>query len=74
VENIYPPRLHIFLWLLANNKLLTKDNLAKRNNLGDASCLFCIDFESVHHLFFDCCVAKNMWQQFADITGNWGRF
>jgi hypothetical protein len=27
-----PPRLHIFLWLLANNKILTRDNLAKRTN------------------------------------------
>jgi hypothetical protein len=24
------PKLHIFLWLLANNKTLTRDNLAKR--------------------------------------------
>jgi hypothetical protein len=27
-----PPRVHIFLWLLANNKTLTRDNLAKRKN------------------------------------------
>jgi hypothetical protein len=46
------PRLHIFLWILANNKFLTRDNLAKRNNLDDVSCLFCTDFESVHNLFF----------------------
>jgi hypothetical protein len=44
--------LHIFLWILANNKFLTRDNLAKRNNLDDVSCLFCTDFESVHNLFF----------------------
>jgi hypothetical protein len=25
-----PPKLHTFLWLLANNKTLTRDNLAKR--------------------------------------------
>jgi hypothetical protein len=25
-----PPRLHVFLWLLANNKVLTHDNLARR--------------------------------------------
>jgi hypothetical protein len=64
-----PSRLHIFLWLLANNKLLTRDNLAKRRDLDDASCLFCTDIESVHHLFFDCYVAKNMWQQFSEISG-----
>lgn len=25
-----PPRIDIFLWLLTNNKILTRDNLAKR--------------------------------------------
>jgi hypothetical protein len=25
------PRVHIFLWLLSNNKLMTSDNLLKRN-------------------------------------------
>jgi hypothetical protein len=29
---VVPPRVHIFLWLLANNKILTRDNLAKRRN------------------------------------------
>jgi hypothetical protein len=53
-----PPRLHIFLWLLANNKVLTRDNLSKRRELNDVSCLFCTEDESVHHLFFGCCVKK----------------
>jgi hypothetical protein len=34
-----PSRLHIFLWLLANNKVLTCDNLAKRRHVNDMSCL-----------------------------------
>jgi hypothetical protein len=46
-----PPRLHIFLCLLANNKTLTRDNLAKRRIIGDESCLFCDDKESIQHLF-----------------------
>jgi hypothetical protein len=29
---VVPPRVHIFLWLLSNNKTLTRDNLAKRRN------------------------------------------
>jgi hypothetical protein len=28
-----PSRLHVFLWLLVNNKVLTKDNLAKRRKV-----------------------------------------
>jgi len=27
---IIPPRIHIFLWLLSRNKLLTRDNLGKK--------------------------------------------
>jgi hypothetical protein len=45
------PRVHIFLWLLANNKTLTRDNLAKRRKVENESCLFCSERESVRHLF-----------------------
>jgi hypothetical protein len=50
---VVPPRVHIFLWLLANNKTLTRDNLAKRKNLDDESCLFCSESESIRHIFFE---------------------
>jgi len=29
---ITPPRIHIFLWLLSRNKLLTRDNLGKKGS------------------------------------------
>jgi hypothetical protein len=61
-------RLHIFLWLLANNKVLTRDNLSKRKNVDDKSCLFCTENESITHLFYECCVATNMWKEVAEIT------
>jgi hypothetical protein len=64
-----PSRLHIFLWLLANNKTLTRDNLAKRRKIEDPSSPFCREDESVAHLFFNCCVAKEMWREFAEILG-----
>jgi hypothetical protein len=38
-----PPRLHVFLWLLANNKLFTRDNLSKRQHLDDGPCVFCAE-------------------------------
>jgi hypothetical protein len=63
------PRIHIFLWLIANNKVLTRDNLVKRGNVDDKTCLFCKVYESVHHLFFGYCVAQLMWKHVADITG-----
>jgi cyanate permease len=56
-----PPRVQFFLWLLANNKTLTRDNLAKRREVNDPSCLFCNEQESVVHLFFGCIVARYVW-------------
>jgi hypothetical protein len=47
-----PSRVHIFLWLLANNKTLTRDNLSRRKSLDDKTCLFCNELESISHLFF----------------------
>ena len=61
-----PPRIHVFLWLLANNKLLTRGNLAKRKEIPDKTCLFCSEHESVHHIMFDCCVAKLIWGYIAE--------
>ena len=64
-----PPRIHVFLWLLANNKLLTRDNLAKRRDVEDLSCLFCSENETCHHLFFDCFVAKLIWPVIHELFG-----
>jgi len=55
-----PPRVHFFLWLLAKNKLLTRDNLNIRQKLDDVRCLFCSEDESIHHLFFDCVVSRQI--------------
>ena len=53
-----PPRVHMFLWLLVNKRVLAGDNLAKRRKVEDESCLFCNEKETSQHLFFDCAVAK----------------
>jgi hypothetical protein len=63
-----PSRLHMFLWLLANNKTLTRDNLAKRKTIEDRSCLFYSEDESIGHLFFYCCVSQIMWQEISEIS------
>jgi hypothetical protein len=60
-KSLYPLDYIFFLWLLTNNKVLTRDNLLKRRELNDVSCLFCTENESVNHLFFGCCVAKVLW-------------
>jgi hypothetical protein len=63
------PRVHVFLWLLVNNKLLSRDNLSKRQHVPDVSCVFCSEVESVTHLFFECVVASEMWNQISMLTG-----
>ena len=68
-----PPKIHVFLWLLSNNKLMTRDNLRKRHIIKPLDCVYCCCDESIHHLFFDCVVAKNLWSfvssQFSKAVG-----
>jgi hypothetical protein len=64
-----PSRIHIFLWLVANNKTLTRDNLAKRRPVDDLNYLFCTELETTNHLFFDCCVARVMWETISEVMG-----
>ena len=59
----------MFLWLLSNNKLLTRDNLSKRRPMADVTCVFCSENESIVHLFFECCVAKEVWSSCANSLG-----
>ena len=63
-----PPNIHIFLWLLAHNKLLVRENLIKRQHLNDLSCLFCSECENINHLFFECAVAMEIWRTIHSIT------
>jgi hypothetical protein len=62
-----PPKIHFFLWLLAHRKNLTRDNLVKRQNVDDLSCLFCAESETCDHLFFDCAIASAIWAEVRQI-------
>lgn len=64
-----PPRVQFFLWLLSKNDLLTHDNLAKRKNISDPTCLLCFENESIIHLFFGCCVSKLIWKYISELLG-----
>ena len=64
-----PPRVHFFLWLVINNRALTRDNLAKRRKVEDENCLFCLEKETIQHVFFDCVVARQCWRIVSDILG-----
>ena len=43
------PKIKIFLWLLENNVILTKDNMVRRKWIGSIACPFCDQEESVDH-------------------------
>jgi hypothetical protein len=50
-----PLRCKILMWLALTNKLLTWDNLEKRNWHGPNHCILCKQFpEYVSHLFISC--------------------
>jgi len=57
-----PLKIKIFLWYLDKGVILTKDNLIKRKWKGDAKCCFCNCDETIRHLFFECHLAKCVWQ------------
>ena len=56
-----PYKIKIFVWLLEQNAILTKDNMIKRNWVGVSTCFFCSLPETRDHLFFECVVAKVVW-------------
>ena len=64
-----PARIHIFLWLLVNNKLFTRDNLRKSQEVSDPTCVFCSEHESCFHLFSACVVAVEFWKAICTLTG-----
>jgi len=35
-----PAKIKFFIWLIENNAILTKDNMIKRNWIGDPHCYF----------------------------------
>jgi hypothetical protein len=47
-----PPKIHFFLWLVVHNKILTRDNLVKRQSVDDLTCVFCNEPETCTHMFF----------------------
>jgi hypothetical protein len=57
------PKINIFGWKLAHNKLLTGENMLKRGIMGPFRCALCKqDSESSTHLFLDCNFSKQVLQ------------
>ncbi|TVU47444.1 hypothetical protein EJB05_07047, partial [Eragrostis curvula] len=56
-----PQKIKIFMWLIENDAILTKDNMVKRKWQGDPTCYFCSQEETLDHLLFGCCISKVVW-------------
>jgi hypothetical protein len=54
-------RIKVFCWLAIKNRILTKENLKKKEWKRVELCEFCDDHETQEHLFFPCPLAKYVW-------------
>jgi hypothetical protein len=64
-----PEKIKIFMWMLVQKVILTKDNMLRKRWKGNPGCYFCGDVETVNHLMFTCPVAKVIWG-FIDLCFN----
>ena len=58
-----PLKFKLRLWLAIHNKLLTKENLNKRNWPGQLQCEFCSNLETTSHLFLSCSHISAFWSR-----------
>jgi hypothetical protein len=56
-----PEKIKIFMWLVVQKAILTKDNMLIRKWQGCPGCYLCNAPEMVDHLLFSCPVAKVIW-------------
>ena len=64
-----PPKVKIFVWLMENNAILTKDILIRRGWVADPKCSFYDNNKSISHPFFECPVTKVIWGIITTCTG-----
>jgi hypothetical protein len=57
-----PMKIKVFMWLVRRKRIMTKDLLLKRGWVGDSSCVFCGEHETIHHLFVTCPFINSIWQ------------
>jgi ribonuclease HI/exonuclease III len=57
------PKVNFFFWTLMHRKILTGENLLKRNIAGPHRCCLCREaMETSDHLFVGCHFANKVWQ------------
>jgi hypothetical protein len=57
-------KIKLFVWLIAENKILSWKNLQKRGWKGPGICNLCKkDRESTKHLFLNCSFTRSVWEE-----------
>jgi hypothetical protein len=57
-------KLNLFTWLVAENKILTWENLQHRGFNGPSYCILCKKSkETMHHLFVECSFSHAVWER-----------
>ncbi|XP_074298451.1 uncharacterized protein LOC141629330 [Silene latifolia] len=70
-NKIMLPKHEFFIWLVAQNRLLTQDRLMKMNIIHDNCCFLCgAAEENIDHLFFLCPFSQHCKQQIAVWLGS----
>ena len=66
-----PPTVKVFLYLLLQDKLLTKQVLQRRNIYCTGNCVTCnhCTLETAFHLIFNCQYAVRAWARMATLLG-----
>ena len=65
-----PKRVSFFLWTVANNGILTIDNLIKKGqSMANRCYLCCCDGESVNHLLLHCKFTHALWCEVFAVFG-----
>jgi hypothetical protein len=61
-------KIKCFIWLVAENKILTWENLIIRGWEGPSLYYLCLqEVESTNHLFIHCAFSKTVWERLATI-------
>ena len=65
-----PSKVKAFIWLVANDAMLTKKNLIRSHCPIDALCVRCRrEIESTEHLFLQCPFSQYIWGVILDVFG-----
>ncbi|KAF2617415.1 hypothetical protein F2Q68_00039053 [Brassica cretica] len=55
------PKLHLFLWKIAQRALALGENLAKRGLTSNVMCRHCGELETAEHIFLQCQFTREIW-------------